>query len=71
MEPWLLDGGALELYQPPHIGVFILFFSHHYVSRGIRDGEKKRAGGSRTRSHAVPRFSANTQKIFFVTFFVG
>jgi hypothetical protein len=32
--------------------------------------KKKRAGGSRTCSHAVPRFSANTQKIFFFNFFL-
>jgi hypothetical protein len=66
-----LDGGALELYQPPattYWGFFFLVFSHHYVSRDIRDGEKK----GRVAPALVPTLSrglAQTPKRFFCNFF--
>jgi hypothetical protein len=62
-------GRARTLPATSHhiLGFFI--FSHHYVSRGIRDGEKK----GRVAPALVPTLSrglAQTPKRFFCNFFL-
>jgi hypothetical protein len=72
MEPWLLDGGALELYQPPattYWGFYFIFFPSLCITR--HKGWRKKKG--RVAPALVPTLSrglAQTPKrFFFLTFF--
>jgi hypothetical protein len=72
MEPWLLDGGALELYQPPattYWGFYFIFFPSLCITR--HKGWRKKKG--RVAPALVPTLSrglAQTPKRFFCNFFL-